>query len=496
MNELVFDKLLSNKSNVQGVVGVLSNNATEVIFKLSKRIDFIVEHEHDIYNFLNDLHYTGHFPKMIGMVKTQIDAMNKNKVNPFSIISNHPVDANVLLLEKINVVGSLSSFIEDININTKTIICLMQQVLMAIAIAQQEMGFTHYDLHSDNILVCKCDHEIIVYNMGDKKIAVPTYGYKIVIIDFGRSVIGSKPIQTFTGGSQFTNIGITTVKNDNMFDAMNLLIFSALEIANNRVDKLALKYKTLIQNIYFPIKKFVDIDNATFFNRDIAASEIIEDKLNYMNINSLVFTEYLSYSIDIINALCVYPSYEHVSIHESFLTFYTEWKKIECEITSPYYNLYLLKIIVEILIEIKNVYRENEDNSELIISFSNKMFYAIKQVAAFCNPKKIDYKRLIDGMYLFSKAISYIYTEEINRVISLKNKAYSKLQINSVVDIVDILSVNLITKQYNFKAGNIINEIDMINKKAIVYPLFENKIRLLQGCNVLTEGVILCRNDL
>jgi hypothetical protein len=63
------------------------------------------------------------------------------------------------------------------------------QVLAALSVGQSIFGFTHNDLHSNNIVWSKTDQEYLYYSSRDgMHFKVPTFGKIFKIIDFGRSI--------------------------------------------------------------------------------------------------------------------------------------------------------------------------------------------------------------------------------------------------------------------------------------------------------------------
>ena len=63
------------------------------------------------------------------------------------------------------------------------------QIIAALCIGQTILGFTHNDLHSNNIVWDKTNIKFLYYKTNDNKIfKVPTYGKIFKIIDFGRSI--------------------------------------------------------------------------------------------------------------------------------------------------------------------------------------------------------------------------------------------------------------------------------------------------------------------
>ena len=58
---------------------------------------------------------------------------------------------------------------------------------MALQIAQTKLSFSHYDLHSLNILVKSCSVDAVFLYVIDENthICIPTLGHYPVIIDYG-----------------------------------------------------------------------------------------------------------------------------------------------------------------------------------------------------------------------------------------------------------------------------------------------------------------------
>ena len=81
------------------------------------------------------------------------------------------------------------------------------QVVFAIAYAQRNYGFTHNDLHGNNVMYVPTDQQYLYYKHAGACYRVPTYGYLMKIIDFDRAGIsirlcGMKEPRTFLS-SQF-----------------------------------------------------------------------------------------------------------------------------------------------------------------------------------------------------------------------------------------------------------------------------------------------------
>ena len=79
------------------------------------------------------------------------------------------------------------------------------QVIFALAYAQRNFGFTHNDLHGNNVMYVSTDKEFLYYKHGGTCYKLPTYGYILKIIDFDRGafsvrLIGMKEPRHFVSG--------------------------------------------------------------------------------------------------------------------------------------------------------------------------------------------------------------------------------------------------------------------------------------------------------
>lgn len=73
--------------------------------------------------------------------------------------------------------------------------CWLFQVIAALCAAQTLFGFTHNDLHSNNIVWSETNELYIYYKLNDGTLfKVPTYGKIFKIIDFGRSIFSINDI--------------------------------------------------------------------------------------------------------------------------------------------------------------------------------------------------------------------------------------------------------------------------------------------------------------
>ena len=65
----------------------------------------------------------------------------------------------------------------------------VSQIVFALAFAQRNYGFTHNDLHGNNVMYVSTTEEFLFYKHGGQVYKVPTFGYLIKIIDFDRAIV-------------------------------------------------------------------------------------------------------------------------------------------------------------------------------------------------------------------------------------------------------------------------------------------------------------------
>ncbi len=71
---------------------------------------------------------------------------------------------------------------------------ILMQIIMTLVAYQKLFGFTHNDLHTNNVMFIETQKEYLYYTYDGKHYRVPTFGKIFKVIDFGRSVYKFKNI--------------------------------------------------------------------------------------------------------------------------------------------------------------------------------------------------------------------------------------------------------------------------------------------------------------
>lgn len=493
---LEFNEVLPQKGK-QGIVGKLNvkNKSLTCIFKISQHINYLVEHEHCILHGLKELSFCPHFCKLIGMLPCITIQSFSKQPNPFLILPNsRQIQNNFLLMEYIEDSYKLYNYIRSDKISDIIIMSLLKQILCAIIIAQNKKKFTHYDLHSYNIMIKKCDKNIVFLYVISEEVqyAIPTYGYYPIIIDFGFSYINDMDDNPLFATLAHTNIGFMSNTFDWLADPKLFLISVSHDLYKKRKNStLCSKFTQIIKRIFKPLS----VDWLTGWDEtdsdNQSASDAVINSLQTHNEISNLFNNYSTYCFDLIQSLIVLPLEKQsvVDVDIYFKTFLTEFVKIENEIGSTYYNLYLLKIIINCARDIRHLYYDLESRPTVVLFFSNYIQEQIQKLVKFCLPKKVKYERMLCSLYLFSKGTEGILFSIINNQMIEKQKHIDNMSVSSVVDIFNIIDSTIVTP-YCYTNTTTVSVINSITTSSISYRIPSTLIDTIQG-NCFENGRIL-----
>ena len=180
----------------QGLVGIMVAKEDEsllYVFKISQYINYLVQHELTVMNSLNEIaDYCPNFCRSIGAVIGHVDPNKRKDGNPFECESKYKIEKEILLTEYLDKSYKFYNYIFSDKISEDILYSTIKQVLLGIAIAQNQKMFTHYDLHSNNIMMKKCSRDLVFLYVLDEnnQFCVPTRGCYPVVIDFGFSYVG------------------------------------------------------------------------------------------------------------------------------------------------------------------------------------------------------------------------------------------------------------------------------------------------------------------
>lgn len=487
-----FDSLFP-KSGKQGVVGLLrytdeNQSEKKVVFKIPKYINYLTEHEYKVMKRLEQLDFCPHFCHAFALEEKQIDSAYRECLNPFEITNKYPIRQHILTMEYIDNAPKLYSLIKRQSIPEQVIYAIVKQVLLAIALAQQ-LHFSHYDLHSQNILMKGCDPDDVFLYILDQEtqFCIPTYGYFPVIIDYGFSYIEYEEPGSLLSALAHTDIGFMSDRFDWVADPKLFLVTLSDELLEHKKSKKSLKFRKITTNIFKPLK----IDWTTGWDIEIKknASDLITD---YLQTESPFFTEYDSFFIDLVQALITLPlkPKSSANMQLAYAIFTLQYSHIENEISSSFYNLYILKGIVDSARKLKDKYYCSETREEAIRTFRHDVYNQLNEISQFCNPKGIHYEKMLCALYALAEGVEGYLYKVMEYRMKQKRKQYEKMKVSNVAQIYIAIEANL-PDRYPFNSHTQVHVFDSLNRRQTVMTLSNEEIDELNDIHPLSRGPVL-----
>ena len=471
----------------QGITGIMKSIEKEFlyVFKISQNINYLIVHENNILNSLLDItDYCPNFCRSVGSLMCEIDPYNKHLDEPFKIDCLYPIEKELLLMEYINNSVKFYKIIKNKNIENNIIYSIIKQVLCSIKLAQKEIKLTHYDLHSNNIMIRKCDDDLsFLYIIDDKtQFLINSFGYFPTIIDFGFSYSKDVENDHLHSTLNHTEIGYINNQYDGLFDIRLFLITVSKEIVNYRKNK---KLRKIVKNIFYKLKP----DWNSGWNKstdNCATDDVLCIIQKYFPKNS-IFSEFSYQCIDIIQSLIILPLQKQKidNIEISFQTFIKEFSKIENYIGNKYNCLYILKNIIDIAKDIRIDYINK--NVHAVQYFKFALFERLNSISKFCNIKNVHFEKILCSLYSFSKSMECVLFNNIKNQNTNYNERFKNLHINTTEQIYTAIDINFPEKQIKNK----IMVIDAINKKSYFLNLTDKLMNKINKFHSIQRGIKL-----
>jgi hypothetical protein len=484
-----------SRTGKQGIVGLMrlkENPDIKFIFKLSQYINYLSYHEIVVMEGLNKLNsYCPHFSKCVGGILCNTEPSIKNKGNPFDVISKYPIEKEVILSEYINNSIKLYNFIKSNQCTHDVIFSIIKQVLMAICVSQNKKKFTHYDLHSNNIMLKKCNKNLVfLYVLDDNtQFCIPTNGNYPIIIDYGFSYIEEMDGGPLWPSMGHTEAGFYSNQYNNFSDAKLFLITFSSELHQIKKTKETKKLQNIVKNIYSNLK--VDWDSGWDINKK-SASDYIYDSIKDYTQHSNLFNDYTFYCLDLVQSLIILPlekqDYSNITIY--FKTFLNEFVKIEKELGNNFYNLYILKNIVDVTRDVQQFYSNKQTRGNSILSFKKHILETLDKVSSFCSPKNLNYEKMLCSLLCFARASEGILYNHMSRVNIKNEKSYKKLPLQSTEQIYGVIDINIPDK-YVFNEKTKVVVLNSIEEKYDILKLEPKQIDEINKYHSINRGQYL-----
>ena len=483
----------------QGLVGFLMNNETndKYVYKISQYLDFVIDQESNVMKDLNTLRdFCPHFVKIFGKFRVPLTSNYRKSKNPFMLTSEYKsIIGDVIVMQHLDEHQKFFKYIKNKSLSTLQLLSIVKQTLLAVEIANKKLGFTHYDLHSDNIMVGKCDENaVFLYIIDNEYYMVPTYGYYPIIIDFGFSYSKRSNGTQMNCTLAHTKYGFIQCREDKHSDPKIFLTSVSHEINKYKKNEVSQIFRNIVKNLYKDAHVELDCGWDDRYNTSIN-DDFLEEFDNTFK-KSDFFDEQSDYILDLLQTLVVLPlkyrkSNEKTKDLLSLLI--NEFSKIEKVISDDFYNLFILKEIVISANKNRDLYTSGYTRQDAVNNFKHDILNAVDRIAKFCN-LKLNWERLLCSLLCLGKNIENFCYEHLNKLLRVKEKDYSTIPLKTNVEIYNAIEANipsdfLFTKKTIMYTWNIDKENS--NKKIVDSTLIKvlNKTHPLERGNMYKEYV-------
>ncbi len=426
----------------QGRVGILQHKQTKetLVFKIPLDPGFTVRHEYLIMNSLTGSRkFMPHYCEVYGIIRTLIST---NGDSPFLIKQGESgFICDVLLTEYIE--GSVTFTEKAFSYNTKLVYSLIRQVMLGIEIGRRKYGLVHYDLHTDNILVKKCPRDsLFLYNMGNTKAILPTYGVYPVFIDFGFSYLKGKTQIPLYSSMAHTDAGYLSCLFDPYYDARVFLINISKDLSDlktQREKSFREKILAYYNHLSIDTTKGWDMRKGQYSAAEMIIYTMceVEEK---ENIKTIFSTEGYQ-AVNILQSLIELPlqnkkngdfrPYYSLFIHEFIKLF----KK---SVRSNFNKLLILTQLVDSARKAREFYIT--DREEGVRCFRRDFLHYIDKSLNFYQcPDDVNFHILLENMYLMIDCMETIYFRVMKDIIQLKKEQYKQpvenMEIFNMIDV-------------------------------------------------------------
>lgn len=495
------------KPGKQGMVGLIYDKANKVarVYKFSSLLNMNGTHEYNVIKSLLPLSKVcPYFPTHCELVYHELDSKYEESDNPYELKSKHRLFSDICLSEYVNDSRKFTAFIEHPKqVTDSIVISLLKQTLMGILIAQQYNGFTHYDLHSENILIQKCSYnDVYVWYDRAKGVpyVVPSLGYVPRIIDYGFSYSDAVKGGPHTTPLDFMKEGYMSFRTDKFADFRILLTSMMEEMYYCR------KYNpmyTTQKNIVKKLFKRTHIDWGSGWLKDVKACAVkyLYEMCSTCKAKDVIFEsptvdEHFYAILDLIQLLIPvpietdpFPDKSMKQVFEEFLIGMKEFVKHFYKLEglfeantyredeyepNPTMGLYIIRASVDGVLETREEYNGPGKSAEAVRKFKNKIYDVIRHANTIYQVPKINYEKYMVSFYVMANALQSLLYREIQYREQYIKHEYNKMPVDDSNDIFYILN-HYLTIPYHYTPETRFIYMDSEGLKSEFYSLNQDE---------------------
>lgn len=449
----------------QGFVGVLQhpqNKNLTCLYKISKVDDNLVEHEYKIIKGLETLaSYCPHFHRAFGIIPFNCN-LHYNEEPLLYNKKTKVVQRNMLLMQHIQHKYNFREMIEDDNVKDYMVLNILKQIIVCIRLLHA-YKFTHYDLHTENILIRNCHPNMfILYLIDDHtEILLPTFGVLPNIIDYGFAYC-DVPDNDLTCTLVHTQYGFTSTRFDPFADIKLFLISTTDDMAREELRKeIVPKMRNILRNIFSGIN--VQWTCGWDVSKLISPVYLLQEMIKDYVADSVLFSK-SDLWIDTIQELITLPL-SPMAYHEmeaAFRGFISEFVKFEDRIISKTFLNYILKVFVRILKKYRTAYLSTEPNeSEWAVLEVKKEFLEEYYRLVNYHIPQIDFEKMICSLLMISQCMEGFFFSTLEKRFEEKDRQYQLIRCQNILDFFYAI-------EYNFPPAKTKECYKLLNPKSSI----------------------------
>lgn len=437
----------------QGAVIRLKQKNTQQIFmcKVSRYEDYCARREHIVASCLKkEVSFCPHFMTSVEIVDTE----GMRKECKFKERSSEGVIVNYIPRAH-----SFSSVVNDKNVHDDAIFGVLKQVLGAISMAYNAAKFTHYDLHSGNIILThdpkKFDLVRLYILPSGEAIPVPTYGYHPVIIDFGYGYVRDMEGKKNVSNIYHSQYGFTGDVSDPVVDMKLFLLTTSHHLVSSRRRRRTEYLRSFVLDIFHSLS----VCNVTGWNQEFKDSCLsrVADILVKMDPGekALTYATETEAVVELILGTGKIPFSNYAnytddnSLGEALGDFLSEWEKIESQSSKPYDNLFFLRVICDsVWMDVKK--------------FKVAVLKAIDTRIGLFLTSHINFGTLGNSIRSLGGHLSKL----VHEISTGRNSQamYKKLKYKDAGEVLSELNSSMMDEVYEYSENTIVEVIDYKNK--------------------------------
>jgi hypothetical protein len=287
-----------------------------------------------------------------------------------------------------------------------------------------------------------------------------------------------------------TDVGFMSNCFDKFSDPKLFLVTVSREIKDKRGSKRSKLLRRVVKNIFNPLT--IDWDCGWDDEEEKGAADYVTAMVRDYNPGSFLFDEYEHYCIDILQSLVVLPlePQKYTDIHKSYKAFLTEWMKVESQISSHFYNLYILKGIVDSARNVRAAYTRKDTRADAVKTFRHSLHDKVNQVADFCRLDGIQYETMLCSLIVFSRCMEGVMYDVISSRMSVKESEYRKMPLQNVEQIYAAIEVNL-PDNYEYNKNTTVVVLNSDKEERTSFKLPSSCIKEVNELHSMSRGSYL-----